>query len=210
MAYDSGGSGILFTYWKSRRLEISGFQDQSFGQLIFGPTKQALQPQAEALNLPVFVSKGYRVPWRRTGPNTNSHRRKGPLWLEESSCWTGRGASSVWLGKGLARAACTLAAVVLRGLGALSAELGVGPELVLCLRFFLLSFPPCLSSRVLFLCAVFLLRGFPKIFTNFHPHMSNRRLFNGAYAALETRQRDSSRPPTPPRLYHFPSSLIPS
>lgn len=32
VASDSGGSGVLFTFWKSRRLETSGFQSQSSGR----------------------------------------------------------------------------------------------------------------------------------------------------------------------------------
>lgn len=103
MAHDSGGSGILFSSWKIKRLETSGFQDQSFGQLIFGSTKQALQPQEEALSLPVLVSKGYRLPWRRTGPNTNIHQRKGPLWSVEDSCWTGRACQLCAAGGGTGR-----------------------------------------------------------------------------------------------------------
>jgi hypothetical protein len=43
----------------------------------------------------------------------------------------------------------------------------------------------------LFLCAIFLLRGFPKIFTNFNHPVSHMRRFNGA---MEKRQRASLRP----------------
>lgn len=67
---------------------------------------------------------------------------------------------------------------------------------------FLLSFPPCLSLPLLFLCAIFLLRGFPKIFTNFNHPISNTHLFNGAAStALEKRQRASS-----PQLHPYPTS----
>lgn len=126
VAYDSGGSGVLFTSWNIRRLETSGFQDQSFGQLIFGPTKQALQPQEEALNLPVLVGKGYRLPCGRRGPTQTATGERDLYGQWKTAAGLAGGASSVWLGKELAGAACTLAAVDLWGLGALSAELGRG------------------------------------------------------------------------------------
>lgn len=40
---------------------------------------------------------------RQTGPNTNSHWRKGPLWSVEDSCWAGRGCQLCVAGEGAGR-----------------------------------------------------------------------------------------------------------
>lgn len=119
----------------------------------------------------------------------------------------------MWLGKGLARAARTLAAVVLRGLGALSAELGVGPELVLCLRFFLLSFPPCLSSRVFFsLCRLSFKRLPPNLY-KFPSSYEQQALVQWRLCSLGDKAEGLFTPPNPTLslpLPFIPHSLMSS